>query len=175
MAEAAPWVDLTNKQFEPVHNLHSHHSTNLNWKCHDQFLRTIGRTIIKMIISNNIIAMQVHFRVFFWCFLAIVNCWTPPLTYELARATWLSMSSSCSPWDWTSTAMSMKTWCSSLRCLSISFTESCLSWISWIVSIMVALPCCWMAFCKNVSLSPVIKFTPLLISNFTNFTLVIVS
>lgn len=105
-------------------------------------------------IMKRSMAKQVQLREFFWWSFTTCKCCTPLLTKELASATWLSMSSKCSPWCWIKTAMSKNTWCNSCRFLSISLTVPCLSWISWMVSIMLALPCCWIAFCKNVSLSP---------------------
>ena len=111
-------------------------------------------------------AIQVHFLVFFWCFLAVCNCSAPLLTNDWALATWLSMSSNCSPWASTSTAMSRNTWCNSCRFFSISFTASCLSCISLIVSRILPLPCSCMAFCRNVSLSPAFMFNFLITTSF---------
>lgn len=145
------WLDLTTKFW-----CYSHHSPMITIHTptpFDQFLKTIGRTMTNTIMKRSM-AKQVQLRVFFWWLLTTCKCCTPMLTKEFASSMWLSMLSKCSPWCWISTAMSMNTWCSSCRLLSISFIVPCLSRISWIVSMTLALPCCWMAFCKKVSLSP---------------------
>lgn len=84
----------------------------------------------------------------------------PFLTKEFAWATWLSMSFRCCPCASTSAAISRNTWWSSIRFFSISFTDSCRSCNSDIVSMIRPLPWSWIAFWRNVSLSPVeIKFS----------------
>lgn len=114
---------------------------------------TISRMIRRM-------AMQVHFLELFCNTLASWSWSVPLLTNELACATWLSISFNCCPCASTSAAMSRKIWCSSIKFFSISFTASCLSWISDMVSIICPLPCSWIAFWRNDSLSPLdIKFS----------------
>lgn len=145
------------------------------WESECHFLKTMGRSTIKMTRRRSVTAIQVHLGVFFWCFLATCNWWTPPLTKELALARWLSMSSNWSAWECTNTAMSMNTRCSSFRFLSISIAASCLSWISLTVSNTLPLPCCCMAFCKNLSLSPMhyVYFSPLIRRHFLIIILII--
>ncbi len=69
--------------------------------------------------------------------------------------TWDSMSLSCSPWASTRTAISRKIWCNSSKFFSISFTVSCRSWISRMVSRIWPRPCSWIATWRKFSLSPV--------------------
>ena len=54
--------------------------------------------------------------------------------FKAGNPTCCSMLSSISPWASTSTAMSRKIWCSSIRLFSSSFTASCRSLISAKVS-----------------------------------------
>uniref|UniRef100_A0A0A8Z951 Uncharacterized protein n=1 Tax=Arundo donax TaxID=35708 RepID=A0A0A8Z951_ARUDO len=99
-------------------------------------------------------AMHIHLRLLFWYSRAVSSSTAPRRTKELACATWLSMSFSWCPCASTSAAMSRNTWCRSSRLRSISFTASCRSWISEMVSSTCPRPCSWIAFCRNVSLSP---------------------
>ena len=61
----------------------------------------------------------------------------------------LSMSLSWWPCASTSAAMSRNTWCSSSRLFSISFTASCRSWISEMVSMICPRPSSWIAFWRK--------------------------
>jgi len=105
------------------------------------------------IARRRIIAQQPHLRWFFCSFLALSRFWVPFLTKEFALATWFSISSNCSPWDWISTAMSRNTWCNSFRFISNSFIPLCLSFISLMHSSILPLPCS-IAISTKFSLSP---------------------
>jgi len=85
-----------------------------------------------------------------------VNWWNIKIVLKGASiVTWDSISLSCSPWASTRTAISRKIWCNSSRFFSISFTVSCRSWISRMVSRIWPRPCSWIATWRKFSLSPV--------------------
>jgi len=99
---------------------------------HDHGFRE--RMTISTIIRRMIIAMQVHFRVFFCSFFAFWRRFVPVSICSAAPVTCVSMLSSISPWASTKTPKSRKIWCRSWSFFSISFTASCRSWISCSVS-----------------------------------------